>query len=382
MNIAIIRTYGNVIDVNSYNCQEIGLAKSLTNLGHHVTVILAGKKSTHSQIISSNGSIVDIYNVRYVGSGNLSIFIGWKKIISKINPDVIQIHDIENIMNLRISKYAHNKTIPCIIICGVYYPSSNILVRLFKKAYNILFDRYTLKYVNNIGCKTESAAKYINNIRKCNAHITHIGLDVSKFDNAENIDWKARFNLSDSDKILLYVGRLNNKGRNPLFLLDLIKKLPTNYHLVYSGSGMLYDTIIHSAKLSGISNRVHLTGVLSQSQLPSLFECAHLFLLPSVFEIYGMVILESMYFGLPVVSTASAGAMTIIKDKENGYIIDSFDIDKWVQTIISTENIDISTIKSSASEHIQNYFTWDKTVNSFIALYQKAILAHENTSDK
>ena len=32
-------------------------------------------------------------------------------------------------------------------------------------------------------------------------------------------------------------------------LSHLIKKLPTNYHLVYSGSGMLYDTIIHSAKL-------------------------------------------------------------------------------------------------------------------------------------
>lgn len=50
MHLVIVRPLGNVLDVNSYNCQEIGLAKALVNDGWCVSVIMAGLQNEHIRV--------------------------------------------------------------------------------------------------------------------------------------------------------------------------------------------------------------------------------------------------------------------------------------------------------------------------------------------
>lgn len=382
MHVVIVRTLGASIDVNSYNCQEIGLAKELANNGYRVTVIIAGKKSEHVQIEASANVFVDVYYLRYVGVQSLCVFLGWKSLLEKLNPDIIQIHELEILMSFWISKYAFKHKIPCVLIQGACQFNPGLIAGLSKKIYNVLFGRYTLKHISGIGCKTPTASDYLNSCYPCDTQITPVGLDVHRFADAECQDWVETLGLKGK-RVLLYVGRLENgNGRNPLFLIDVMRHLSDEYCLVLTGEGTLRESLINKAMEYGILNRLHLTGRLPQKSLPALYRSADIFLLPSTYEIYGMVILEAMYFGIPVISTATAGAKALIHSNIDGCIIEDLDAALWAQKIEEIGEDDLRRMQIKARQYIEENMTWKNVIKRYIELYNRAIRVNEGLINK
>ena len=123
-------------------------------------------------------------------------------------------------------------------------------------------------------------------------------------------------------------------GVSLCFWLIFCGNYPRTIVLLWPAKVSLRDDILCRASEYGISDRVHLIGTISQKHLPALYRAAHVFLLPSTYEIYGMVMLEAMYFGVPVISTASAGAKVIIQQDVTGYILDTFDTSLWAEKIV------------------------------------------------
>ncbi len=171
-------------------------------------------------------------------------------------------------------------------------------------------------------------------------------------------------------KILLYVGTLEQR-RNPLFLLEIVKHLPENFVLLIVGDGNLREKVARQIELNQLQNRCILLGKRNQLELPSLYMSADLFLLPSGYEIYGMVILEAMYFGLPVVSTKTAGAEVLISSGIDGVIMPNLQVSSWCDTIMEL-SMDMNHLKKmgeKAMRKIKNQFTWDIIADKFINLY-------------
>ena len=103
---------------------------------------------------------------------------------------------------------------------------------------------------------------------------------------------------------------------------------------------------------------------IENAQLKFIYEKSEIFLLPSLQEIFGMVLLEAMYFGVPTISSNSAGAETLISNEENGIIISEFDEDIWKEKIcflLDNESMR-KKIGDKASETIINNFMWDNIV--------------------
>ncbi|MBQ7856619.1 MAG: glycosyltransferase family 4 protein [Alistipes sp.] len=371
MKIVIFRTFGTKLDIGSYNCQEIGLAKALASYGHKVSVVMAGDNHQQFQIPTPSGN-VDIYTLPYIGTKGLSLFLGWKRLITELSPDIIQIHDVENLMSNCVARYANNN-IPCVMICGVHQAARNPITHFAKRVFNNLIDIPTLKRIKYIGAKTQEAAIYANKIHRTPTLITPIGLDEDRFVPEESIDWRKKLSLCEDARLLLYVGRLNNDGRNPLFLLDILKFLPEQYHLIYAGSGTLSQSIEDYAKSLQLQNRTHLVGKITQKQLPSLYRSCEFALMPSVYEIYGMATIEAMYFGIPVISTASAGAKSIISSGINGYIVNGFNHQEWASLIKNCSDSLRLEMGTNASNHIRESLTWSATATKFIDLYNRAI---------
>ena len=369
MHLVIVRPLGNVLDVNSYNCQEIGLAKALVNDGWCVSVIMAGLQNEHIRVNVSGEHFVDVYFLRFVGLQSVCLFRGWKRLIKKLKPDIIQVHDLETWMSFRVVRYSYRHRIPCVLIQGACPTEMSLNKRFFKKIFDSIFGKYVLKHVNAVGCKTPTASAYLNEIYPCETWTTPIGLDEQKFAGEVCRDWVAELHLEDK-KVLLYVGRLNNYGRKPMFLVDLLRQLPSDYCLVMAGEGILRDDILCRASEYGISDRVHLIGTISQKHLPALYRAAHVFLLPSTYEIYGMVMLVAMYFGVPVISTASAGAKVIIQQDVTGYILDTFDTSLWAEKIVDINEKVQKSMGADARQYIQKNLTWSGTAKKFEELYR------------
>ena len=78
---------------------------------------------------------------------------------------------------------------------------------------------------------------------------------------------------------------------------------------------------------------IKFAGAVDNKQLRYIYPLAKVFLLPSKQEIFGMVLLEAMYLGTPVVSSLNGGSKTMINTDENGIVIEDYDVDKWVEAI-------------------------------------------------
>lgn len=94
-----------------------------------------------------------------------------------------------------------------------------------------------------------------------------------------------------------------------------------------------------------------------------------MFILPSVVEGFGMVILDAMAAGLPVIATHNSGAPDVIRDGKDGIFIPIRDVEAIVQSIIKLSNDKSKLDEMSMNAYEQSsLFTWEK--------YEKRVMLH------
>lgn len=369
-HLVIVRSYGEIINLKTYNCQEIGLAKALVKKGMKVTFLMPENDCGTDRIDTEHGT-VNIVHVKIMWKlhNRYCWFYKMETLLDSLKPTIVQVHDMDLLMTWRTVRWAKMRNIPCFLIQGPYDKWTKIGFRQLNEVYNRTFGRYIIKNVRGIGVKTDLASHYLNQYEKCTTYPIVIGLDTDAFNNSDNVDWRKKLGIMDK-KILLYVGSLQPR-RNPLFLLDIVKSLPSDYVLLMVGTGVQENEVKQVIKNEYLENKCIMLGKLNQKDLPSLYKSVDCFLLASDYEILGMVIMESMYFGIPVISTSTTGAEFIISSGVDGFILKNKDKREWcncIQTLLSDRS-KYQLISLAAKETICNRFVWDKTCNDFLDLY-------------
>lgn len=175
-----------------------------------------------------------------------------------------------------------------------YIPYSILLKKLFKRA-----DVIISTAPNNLA-NTPILEKYKH---KCK--IIPLGYDArdcAPVNDNEKLSFKKRFNLNGVQNNLLFVGRLSYyKGVE--ILLQAIKNLDVK--LVIAGEGGLRSRLEELSQQLGIENKVVFAGILKRKDLIAAYSLADIFVLPSISEAeaFGLVQLEAMHFGVPVINT-------------------------------------------------------------------------------
>lgn len=127
----------------------------------------------------------------------------------------------------------------------------------------------------------------------------------------------------------IWAGRLEHvKGLD--LLLEAVNLLAArsnrDFSIRLAGKGSLREELELRAKKLGISDRVIFLGRLSRDEMQLEMQGADCFVLPSRFEAFGVVLIEAMATGLPVIATRSGGPDTLI-DREAGLLVDSEDVE-------------------------------------------------------
>jgi glycosyltransferase involved in cell wall biosynthesis len=127
--------------------------------------------------------------------------------------------------------------------------------------------------------------------------------------------------------------------RNILFLLQVFSflksRLDEDIVLLIVGDGKPEDTgryFEYSRNHQLDSSILHLPKV-AQKDLWQIYGASDVMVFPTNYDIFGMVLMESMYFRVPVISSLNGGASTLIKDNFNGIIIEQFDENLWAKAI-------------------------------------------------
>lgn len=374
-HVLIVRTSSLIIDFKTYNCQEIGLGAALVRKGYKVSFITPGIKREHLvfPVSGINGGKIDVYTVTFIKlNRNLCWYHGFFKLLDQINPDLVHINSISLSMSYLSQMWARKHGKRNVVIQGNYETTQKPVLKQLEILFNSTIGANIIKHADGIGGKTNWACNFIRKYYPAETMLTRIGLDADKFKSRVDVDWRKKLGL-ENKKILLYVG-IQEKRRNPLFLVDILARLPEEYVLVMVGNGPNVKEVNERIANLGLRKRCLQLGKLQQDQLPSLYEQSDLFLLASNYEIFGMVILEAMYFGLPVITTLTAGSDAIITNGKDGIIIDKLSVEAWTVKIrgLVDNPMKLALMKKAAHSTIENHLIWDKTVNEFINLYNKA----------
>jgi len=94
-----------------------------------------------------------------------------------------------------------------------------------------------------------------------------------------------------------------------------------NLRLIAVGGGTDLPRLMRLAQSLGVSDRVHFFSGLSREQIAACYSRANVFALPSTGEGFGLVFLEAMAFGIPVVGAAVGGTLDVIQDGVNGLLV-------------------------------------------------------------
>ena len=379
MNILILRTMANVMKLSTYNLQEVGLAKALVRLGHRCDILYyTDKKQDSRQVIPFDGdkSITILWahgkNVVYEG-----VFPCLPKILKDY--DIIQVSEYIGINSLYLNARHQDKTVN---YQGPYYSPFNKKDNLRAAVLDRVFLPFCHKKNMVVGCKSVLAAQYLKGKGIEDVTTLGVGIDLGNLQLPEGElppfveDLKA--NKGDS-KYLLYIGRMEPR-RNVLFLLEAAKKAmdkDNRVKLVLVGRGeedYLFECRQRMQEL-GISDRVLYAPQVDQKYMQELYRCCDVFLLPTRYEIFGMVLLEAMYFGIPVLTTYNGGSATLIEDGKNGFVADKLDPEVWAKTIcriLGDEDLAL-TVAENAHRTVAENYTWDALAPKFIELYTRRL---------
>ena len=200
------------------------------------------------------------------------------------------------------------------------------------------------------------------------------GVDLAKFRKQEK-GFLRKITGIKNGKILLYVGRLG-KEKSVDFLLEALKQIldkDQTANLVLVGDGPEKNNLQELAEKLKISKNVYFTGLIDSGKMNKVYADAEIFVFASTTETQGMVILEALASGLPVVAVNDTVYNGVIKDKMNGVLVDN-DPQKFAEECLKILNNSSyrQKLSDNASKSMQD-FSISKTAQSFEKLYAKLI---------
>lgn len=373
INLAIIRTAFVPIDDQFYNTQEIGLAKSLLRYDYKISIISAADIKSPQIVEKNQGNLCLIYwPIRMKIRKNNCILKDMSDLFACNYFDIIQVQDSLSIGSSQILNFSKNFSSKLILHQGIYlFP--NFIKRFLQICYENTLNFHLPQKIHACIAKTKSAADYLHMLRYKNIEIIPIGLDKEKLRNdSDYFSIRELLRIKGNDKILLYVGKLEPR-RLPFFSLKIVSELHKQgivCHLIIVGVGPMEDHLKNFIKNDPILSRyVHIVGKVKQNFLQLYYTQSDVLLHPSVYEIYGMVFLEAMYFNLPIVTSKTAGSEII--DKNHGCVVQNFVIKNWVDSIIKI----LQTTKSQPDRdnNSMENICWENLAYRYHRFYQKVI---------
>ena len=372
--LAIVRPDGNVIPKGFYNSQELGLAQQLAALNIDVDVYYAGNvnKVTSTLVDSQGEGVVTLIELPFyiIPLIQQAIFPQLLTELKKRTYDLIQVNEYNDLICNQVVNYAHKKNIPTIVYQGMYKNMSGRFNELYTAFHNTFLLKGFIKKISNTLTKTKAAADFLAAKGFNNPQVLPVGLDLQAFPENQSIqenNTRQKYSIPESHKIIIYVGNFE-KRRNIDFLLDIATTCKDdNITFLFIGEGVLYNEAQQIKKEQQLNN-VILPGRLPQKELPTIYQIADLFLLASDYEIYGMVVLEAMFYSVPVISNNTAGPASIINTYINGVIIDDLEKEQWINTIkdLLNDSDALSSLKAKAKEKIINELTWEKIAQLYL----------------
>ena len=204
------------------------------------------------------------------------------------------------------------------------------------------------------------------------------GVDVNLFHPRSKDEARTKLGLN-GDKVILCVGRFDPlKGVDLTLASAALLEDREHVKVVLVGGDLEKDPeaqrLSDLADALGMSDRVRFEGAVPQDDLPWYYSAADLLMVPSYYESFGLVALEAMACGTPVVASRVGGLPSLVKDGETGYLVPWHCPEPFAERLeVLLAHDDLRNNMGQAAYHQAQGMAWEAVVQRFETLYQDLI---------
>ena len=183
-------------------------------------------------------------------------------------------------------------------------------------------------------------------------------------------EWRKDLGLHTDDLVLLFAGKLENV-KNPFFIVSLAEKTKgSGWKFLLVGNGILETSLKERA---AANPEVLLLDFQNQLLMPLVYRLGNAVILPSISETWGLAINEAMACGRPVLlSNKAGGAVDLIEDGHNGFMIDPADVDQCARLLTDlAKNRDRLAQMGTASREKIRDFSYERIAREIETLLNR-----------
>lgn len=369
-----------VVMVSDYTVENPfgGLQTHVYHLAHHLS--RSNDVELHLVTFSDRNKDLKIDNINFhfikksripriftIPQDALSI----RKKIIEINPDIVHIHGTHYpyslIAGMVPDKYPNLLTVHGIMEIEYKF---NRGLNFFGALLSFFLEKYAFSKIKNIIVCSPPMKEILEDKTEAMISVIPNGIEYNEIENImplEPVNYPS----------ILFVG-LFEKIKGPDILIQsipLVKKKYSNVKLYMAGKGSQEMVLKELTKELNIEDNVKFLGYISGKKKYSYYASADICVVPSRYESFGIVILEAMACGTPVIASNVGNIPYLINDDEVGLKANSDDVNDFSEKILYLlENKDLrNKMRVNSRKNVKRY-KWDKIASETIALYKKLAL--------
>ncbi len=352
--LLLVRPFANIMNIQSYNSQEIGLCKAFCKYGYDCDIVYFSRVNRSEKVFCNGKNKVTLIWKKGITIGTMAIFPEYLNPLRLKTYDIIISNEYNQIMSIFLTLLHRN----VYIYHGPYFNTFEMDVQM--KVYDWINVPICNRFVKGIFAKTDDAAYFLRKKGLKNVICVGVGLDIEKFEKRQ-LDFMDLLRTNN----ILYVGTDEPRKRIG-YIMKVFQALcekKKEVHLTIVGN-IDRNRKIQLMKMVSPQYRqnIEFLGRVHNTMMADIYGNALCSVLASDEEIFGMVVLESMYFGVPCIANAVAGPKTVIDDQINGILENNYDIERWAADIEYLINHSEKRIQmgNEAKRKVLHHFTWDK----------------------
>ena len=208
-------------------------------------------------------------------------------------------------------------------------------------------------------------------------YILPTGIDVDNFRRPLNFSVRKKHSIPENDRIVLFVGRIA-KEKNPDFIIKAFAKLHDklrNTTLIMIGDGPEMKEVSHLASRLKVLNHVVMTGYMPRNEIVEYYRESDVFAFASVTETQGLVVLEALSAGLPVVAVAKEGVADVLVDGVGCSLIDDVLLEPFVDKLLKIlENPGLSVkMADDGMNYVLKHWSMETMTQRLDEIYKEVV---------
>jgi glycosyltransferase involved in cell wall biosynthesis len=275
--------------------------------------------------------------------------------------------------------YIPSKTTGAALLFTPHFSAETTISSILRKVFDYSIGNVSLRLADRIIAITEIEKSALSRFVKTPSKIDVVpnGVDIQEFQNQTlGETFKLKFDIQGP--VVLFVGRLaNNKGLNFLVeaMPEVLAKFPSTKFVFVGKDWGMRQSLWDQAKKLGVASSLLLTGPLFGSEFYGAFASADIFVLPSTAgEAFGIVLLEAMASGKPVIASNVGGIGGLVKSNINGFLLPPANAQALSEKILYLfNNPQIAEHFGTVNKAEAETYSWETIVNRIERVYYRTI---------